>query len=35
MTNLGPPTAMKVTAEHLRRNAYLYLLTELRRSVPG
>src|SRR4051794_23953090 len=25
MTNVGPPTAMKVTAEHLRRGAYLYV----------
>ena len=25
MTDVGPPTAMKVTAEHLRRGAYLYV----------
>jgi hypothetical protein len=25
MNSPGPQTAMKVTAEHLRRNAYLYV----------
>jgi hypothetical protein len=28
-------TAGKVTHEHLRRDAYLYLLTELRKSLPS
>jgi DNA invertase Pin-like site-specific DNA recombinase len=33
MTNLGPLTAMKVTAEHLRRNAYLYVRQSTLRQV--
>ncbi len=33
MNTLGPPTAMKVTAEHLRRNAYLYVRQSTLRQV--
>src|SRR6184192_3600074 len=33
MNNLAPPTAMKVTAEHLRRNAYLYVRQSTLRQV--
>jgi DNA invertase Pin-like site-specific DNA recombinase len=33
MHNLGPPTAMKVTADHLRRNAYLYVRQSTLRQV--
>jgi len=33
MSSLGPPTAMKVTAEHLRRNAYLYVRQSTLRQV--
>src|SRR6266480_2984545 len=33
MNSLAPPTAMKVTAEHLRRNAYLYVRQSTLRQV--
>src|SRR2546429_4667496 len=33
MNSLGPQTAMKVTAEHLRRNAYLYVRQSTLRQV--